>query len=122
MVSAKAFCKMLVIAVVISAFSICSNAQDTRLFSAKKDIAFSLTDPSFKTKHTVDTTRLFLPRSFMRNIPLQNNMLPGNHYTANLGFFCKKELIIEKATKVPIRFRLGSLNYCNQLEGKENVK
>lgn len=47
------------------------------------------------------------------------HILPQNHYAACLGFFCKKELAVEKSTKIPLRFRLGSLSYCNQLEGKK---
>jgi len=40
-------------------------------------------------------------------------------YVQNLGFFCKKEWEFEKSVHIPIRFRLGSLEYCNYLEGKK---
>ncbi len=39
-------------------------------------------------------------------------------YYDQLGFFCKRELDIQKATHLPVFFRLGSLESCNKLEGK----
>lgn len=42
-----------------------------------------------------------------------------NFSTSCYGFFCREELKIEKATKMPIRFRLGSLEQCNYYEGKK---
>jgi hypothetical protein len=33
------------------------------------------------------------------------------------GFFCNKERAFEKRTKVPLKIRLGSLSYTEQLEG-----
>ena len=45
-------------------------------------------------------------------------IIPGNYYTQHFGLICKKELAIEKTTKIPFRFRLGSLQQCNYLEGK----
>jgi len=41
----------------------------------------------------------------------------GSYYD-QLGFFCKRELDIQKATHLPVFFRLGSLESCNKLEGK----
>lgn len=47
-------------------------------------------------------------------------VITGNFYTQNFGFFCKKELQLEKLTKVPFKFRLGSVQQCDWLEGKPN--
>ncbi len=53
---------------------------------------------------------------------LFKNLLSSNYYTQNLGFFCKKELAVEKYFKVPLRVRLGSVQQCDYLEGKQATK
>lgn len=46
----------------------------------------------------------------------------SNTYTAyrycDLAFFCKIEVQLEKKTKFPVKFRLGTVDYVDYLEGK----
>jgi len=43
---------------------------------------------------------------------------PYDHHDA-LGFFCKWELKMDKQVRQAIRFRLGSVDYVNRMEGKQ---
>jgi hypothetical protein len=46
------------------------------------------------------------------------HLVSPDYYTNHFGFFCRQELWLQKETYIPFRFRLGSLNYVNQMEGK----
>lgn len=46
------------------------------------------------------------------------SIIPNDYYSSNLGFFCKKEIQLEKITAIPFKFRLGSVQQCDWLEGK----
>ena len=43
-------------------------------------------------------------------------VLPQNFYKHSLGFFCKKEVQLQKATGLQLFIRLGSKSYVDDLE------
>jgi hypothetical protein len=49
------------------------------------------------------------------------SVIPVNFYTQNFGFFCKKEVQLQKVTRLPLLFRLGSVQQCDWMEGKPNT-
>jgi hypothetical protein len=62
--------------------------------------------------HSIPSISLFINPGNLKPVS-------ANFSTCTYGFFCREELKIEKATKMPIRIRLGSLAQCNYYEGKK---
>ncbi|MEL7220217.1 MAG: hypothetical protein AAGJ93_02795 [Bacteroidota bacterium] len=56
-----------------------------------------------------------LPSLMLNQLPAN---MPSTYCVAELAFFCRLEVQMEKATKIPIRFRLGNVQYVDYLEGK----
>ena len=48
-------------------------------------------------------------------------ILPQNFYSLQLGYFCKKEVQLQKSTALPLYFRLGSKAYVDDMERKPNA-
>lgn len=41
-----------------------------------------------------------------------------NYYLPTLGFFCKKELLVQQKTGFPVKLRLGTVQTTDKQEGK----
>ncbi len=61
-----------------------------------------------------------LPIDSLKNLSLK--VVASNYYSSNLPFFCKQELQIQKLARVPIKFRIGSVEEVDKLEGKHSGK
>jgi hypothetical protein len=73
-----------------------------------------------------NTVKGLQPGSFPRIVLIneqrvEKSMVSPRFYVNNLGFFCKQELKFRAATGLPMVFRLGSLQYCDRMEGKKNA-
>lgn len=81
----------------------------------KTSISFNSNAPLIKSKNYLvnkESSDYFPPTI------TDPNSIPADFSTCRYGFFCREELKIEKATKIPLRVRLGSLEQCNYYEGK----
>lgn len=51
-------------------------------------------------------------------LPDSKPLLSPNYYSTHLSFFCKQEIKMEKVAKIQIKFRLGTVEECDRMEGK----
>ncbi len=94
------------------------NETKLTFFNACKLTEGGFEDELISKKHFQNSV-VFNPKGALNLISY--SLITPNYYTQNFGFFCKKELQIEKAIKIPFKFRLGSLQQCDWMEGKPNA-
>lgn len=91
--------------------------------------AFSQNQPANTGSMILFKTTKILPGNSSYLIKTNNTFprfnspfITPDFYVTRLGFFCKKEIKFEKATKIPLRFRLGSVEDCDRMEGKSHLQ
>lgn len=111
--------KFLVVLLLMT-FSLTGNAQTKPLSVVPAPLIFSKTSTHTTDLTSSDSTVLGARPSLIPALLAMpvTATISADYYTRHFGFFCKKELQFEKATAIPLRFRLGTLDYVNKLEGK----
>jgi hypothetical protein len=88
---------------------------NSRLQTSTKNVKYFLDNSGVEKPGNTCINTLLLSSPF----PALSPVSPA-FYVNSLDFFCRKELQIEKAIALPLRFRLGSLQYTDYLEGKSH--
>lgn len=109
---------MKLVVLIIVGYSVMLQAQTLATYTLlpKADLQLNVTLPTFSSLTTIEKEtpirsikEELLGKKWDRNYAYQYD---------NLAFFCKIEVKLEKQTKLPIKFRLGEVNYTERLEGK----
>jgi hypothetical protein len=61
---------------------------------------------------------IFIPKQYDLSTGKIPKAIAPDYISKNQGFICRQEWLLEKKTGLPLRVRLGSLDYVNKLEGK----
>lgn len=84
-----------------------------------KDIQFSTGIVTFAPLTISSSSRLAVPLRHFFTPLSANNMQQYRAWSyEELAFFCKIEVQLEKVAKIPVKFRLGEVQYVERLEGK----
>ena len=114
-----AFYKFILVVILLPLCMVCTG-QHTKWSVIPAPVRFSSHFASgLNGQITQPVQGLSLPTAAPSSQPTKLYAVPEpDYYTRHFGFFCRKELQLEKITTVPFRFRLGNLDYVNRLEGK----
>ena len=101
------FCGMLTILLLLS---VVTKAQPADSVKVKKEVVQTIPFPLFN--------KYSLLQPLLTNSSKKISANLGNPF-AHWGFMCIGEYKLEQKTGIPLRVRLGSLDYVNKLEGKQ---
>jgi hypothetical protein len=85
--------------------------------SGLKGTHYQITVKPFQSRFSKNTQAI-APLTFTGPRISLLNLPDASYYVRNLGFFCRNELKMDKVLAVPVRFRLGSKEYVDRMEGK----
>ena len=91
-------------------------------FAAQGQVGLQLPSPTaprfdFARSPAVPLAQLPISSSLAPATP-QLPRTPAAYRYQDLAFFCRVEVKLEQAATLPVKFRLGSVNYVDRLEGK----
>ena len=91
------------------------------LFSVKAKAQLRLPEQQKEDVH-FSKGYFLIQNDFSENAPskmkLRTEVSPKSWNYQDLAFFCKLELKLEKMVQMPVKFRLGEVQYVDWLEGK----
>ena len=112
----------LVIVAYTPLFSQESNAfNDQSLFSLMQLVEQPFNESLFSDKLNVPLLKkATVSSNNSTTIHTNSQAIPLVYAYKDLALFCKLEVKLEKVAKLPIKFRLGSVDYVDWLEGKRD--